>query len=238
MIKNIFENLTVLILCGGKGERLKPITKTIPKPLVKIRNKEILSYIIDHLRSYGLNDIIIASGYKHAMIKKFFLKKYKNCNIKIINSGTNTEIIKRISEALKFSKKDILICYGDTLADINIKKLYKFHSASNYPVTMSSYEIKSNFGILDIRKNDSVVSYKEKPSLNIWFNIGYFIFNQKVFDLFSKFKKFEFLLKYLVEKSKIKSFKHRGLHITINSIKELDSARKTVREFEKKIKIK
>ena len=48
MIKNIFKNLTVLILCGGKGERLKPITKTIPKPLVKIRNKEILSYIIDH----------------------------------------------------------------------------------------------------------------------------------------------------------------------------------------------
>ena len=102
--------MKVVLLAGGFGTRISEYTKTIPKPLVKIRNKEILSYIIDHLRSYGLNDIIIASGYKHAMIKKFFLKKYKNCNIKIINSGTNTEIIKRISEALKFSKKDILIC--------------------------------------------------------------------------------------------------------------------------------
>ena len=62
------------------------------------------------------------------------------------------------------------------------------------------------------------------------------IFSKKIFNLFKKFKKFEFLLNYLVKNSKIKSFKHKGLHITINTLKELEEANKEVGDFEKKFK--
>ncbi len=233
---NINSNLTALVLCGGKGERLYPITKKIPKPLVKLKKKEILSYLIDHLRYCGIKDIIIASGYKHKLLKNFVRKKYKSKNIKIINSGINTEIIKRVEKILKYSKNNLLICYGDTLANINIKKLYKYHTLHKYPVTISSFQVKSNFGILKINKNNIINSYIEKPYLNIWFNIGYMIFSKKIFSFFSKFEKFELLLKYLVKKSKIKTFKHRGLHITINTLKELEEANREVGDFEKKIK--
>ena len=234
--QNIKSNLTALILCGGKGERLKPITKKIPKPLVKLKKKEILSYLIDHLRFNGINDIIIATGYKHNLLKKFILKKYKSKGIKVINSGIKTEIIRRIEKVKKFSKNNLLVCYGDTLADIDIKKLYQFHKLHSYPATISSFQVKSNFGILKIKKNNTISSYIEKPFLNIWFNIGYMIFSRKIFNLFKKFNKFEFLLKYLVKNSKIKSFKHKGLHITINTLKELEEANKKVGDFEKKFK--
>ena len=233
---SIKENLTALILCGGKGERLHPITKKIPKPLVKLKKKEILSYLIDHLKFCGVKDIIIASGYKHKLLKNFVLKKYKSDNIRIINSGINTEIIKRVEKILKYSKNSLLICYGDTLANINIKKLYKFHNAHKCPVTISSFQVKSSFGILKIKKNNMIKSYIEKPLLNIWFNIGYMIVSKKIFSFFSKFDKFEILLKYLVKNSKIKSFKHKGLHITINTLKELEEANREVGNFEKKIK--
>lgn len=233
---NINNNLTALVLCGGKGERLHPITKKIPKPLIKIKNKEILSYLIDHLQYCGIEDIIIASGYKHRLLKNFVERKYKSKKIRIINSGIDTEIIKRLKKTKKHSKKNLLICYGDTLANINIKKLYKFHNSHKCPVTISCFQVKSNFGILKISKNNIINSYIEKPFLDIWFNIGYMIFNKKIFSYFSKFEKFEFLLKYLVKKSKIKSFKHRGLHITINTLKELEEANKEVGDFEKKIK--
>ncbi len=229
-------DLTALILCGGKGERLYPITKKIPKPLIKLKNKEILSYLIDHLKFCGVKDIIIASGYKHKLLKKFILKKYKSKNIRIINSGINTEIIKRIEKILKYSKSNLLICYGDTLANIDIKKLYKFHNSHSYPATISSFQVKSNFGIFNIKKNNTINSYVEKPFLNIWFNIGYMIFSKKIFSFFSKFSRFEILLKYLVKNSKIKSFKHRGLHITINTLKELQEANREVGDFEKKNK--
>ncbi len=235
-MKNIDKKLSVMILCGGKGERLRPITKNLPKPLIKIKKKEILSHIIDQIKSFKLKDIFIASGYKHHLIKKFFLKKHKDCNINIIYSGIDEDIIKRIQSIIKYSNENLLICYGDTLADININQLYKFHINKKFPVTMSSYELKSNFGIIDIDKTYKIKRYNEKPSLNVWFNIGYIIINKSVFKDIFRFKKFEFFLKYLVRNSMIKSYKHKGLHITINTIKELEEAKKLVVKFESSIK--
>ena len=101
---------------------------------------------------------------------------------------------------------------------------------------MSSYELKSNFGIIDIDKTYKIKRYNEKPSLNVWFNIGYIIINKSVFKDIFRFKKFEFFLKYLVRNSMIKSYKHKGLHITINTIKELEEAKKLVVKFESSIK--
>ena len=137
---------------------------------------------------------------------------------------------------LKYSKENLLVCYGDTLADININRLYKFHIKNNFPATISSYEMQSNFGILDIDKKNKVNKYREKPSLNVWFNIGYIIINKSIFIKLFKFNKFEFFLNYLVKNSMVKSFKHKGLHITINTVKELDEAKNLVGKFEKNIK--
>ena len=64
-ISNFKKNLTVLILCGGKGLRLRPLTKELPKPLIKIKNKTILENIIDYLKKNDVNDFIIATGYNN-----------------------------------------------------------------------------------------------------------------------------------------------------------------------------
>ena len=64
-------NIQTLILCGGKGERLRPFTDDLPKPLVEINNKAILGYIIDNLLTFDITNIIIASGYKSEMITKY-----------------------------------------------------------------------------------------------------------------------------------------------------------------------
>ncbi len=76
-INFIKKNLTIIVLCGGKGERLKPLTNNTPKPLIKINNETILFRILKHLIYYKLNHFIIASGYKSEKIKKF-IKKKKN----------------------------------------------------------------------------------------------------------------------------------------------------------------
>ena len=74
MTLNITEfkkNLTVIILCGGQGQRLRPLTSEVPKPLVKIKNRAILEYIINHLLKFNVRNIVIASGYKNKII--FFI---------------------------------------------------------------------------------------------------------------------------------------------------------------------
>jgi NDP-sugar pyrophosphorylase family protein len=69
------KNLTVIILCGGKGQRLKPLTSEVPKPLVKIKNMSILEYNINHLLKFNVRNIVITSGYKNKLIKEFINKK-------------------------------------------------------------------------------------------------------------------------------------------------------------------
>ncbi len=63
--------MKVLILCGGKGERLRPFTDDIPKPLIEINNKPILGYVIDHILAFGIDEIIIAVGYRSNKIQEY-----------------------------------------------------------------------------------------------------------------------------------------------------------------------
>ena len=99
------KNLTVLILCGGKGLRLRPLTKNTPKPLIKVNNKSILENIIRYFLKFKINDFIIATGYKHNVIYKFIKKKFKNLNIIKIYTGLNSDIIERIYKSSEYSKK-------------------------------------------------------------------------------------------------------------------------------------
>ena len=225
-ILKLKKNLKFLILCGGKGLRLRPLTKELPKPLIKIKNKTILENIIDYLKKNGVNDIIIASGYKHQIINKFIKRKYKNSKIKTLYSGVNSDIVHRIKKLSKYSKKYLLVCYGDTLIDINLNKYIRFYLSNKNKVTVASFQLESSFGIFDIIKKNQIINFREKPSLNIWFNVGFFIFNENNFNLFNKFNKFKNLLKFLSKKKLMKAYKHFGKHITINTLAELEKAKK------------
>ena len=232
MIINEFKNnLSVLILCGGKGLRLRPLTKNLPKPLIKINKKTILENIIHYFIRYKVNNFIIASGYKNQLINKFIKKKFQRNNIKIVCTGLNSDIITRLKKSSEYSKNYFLICYGDTMVDINLNKYIKFYQSNNEKITMASYQLKSNFGILNIGNNNNVLNFKEKPILDIWFNVGYFIFSKDKFRYFEKFKKFRNLLGFLARNRLMKTYKHKGKHITVNTVQELEEAKHQIKKF-------
>jgi len=228
-ISKIKDSLSVIILCGGEGQRLMPLTRKMPKPLIKIRNKAIIEYIISHFKKFKISKIIIASGYKNKLIKNFFKKKNKK--IKIINTGLNTSIIGRIKKIENHLEKNIILCYGDTLVDINLNKLINLYAKDRTKFLVSSYELKSSFGILSTSKKNFVTKFKEKPKLGIWFSVGYFLFSKSYFKDLKKFNKFENFLTYLVKKKNLKTFKHKGKHITVNTITELEEAKTEITKF-------
>jgi glucose-1-phosphate cytidylyltransferase len=225
------ENLSVIILAGGKGQRLRPLTRKTPKPLIKIGNKALLEHIIRHLFNYNIKNIIIATGYKHKLIKEFVNKKYKNNNLVVYNTGISSDILMRIKKTSIRTKEYILVCYGDTLIDINIDKLIKFYLKNKNKMIMSSYQLNSDFGILAINKNNLITKFEEKPKLNIWFNVGYILFSSNKFEYFNKFKTFKDMLKLSAKKKIMKTFKHYGKHITINTLTELDKAKQLIKKF-------
>ena len=230
-ISELKNNLSIIILCGGKGLRLRPITKDLPKPLIKINNKTILENIVQYFLKYNIDNFIVPTGYKSKLIKNFIQKKFKNKNIKVIYTGANSDILLRLNKSLKYSKKYFIVCYGDTLVNIDLNKYLNFFLKKKNKIVMASYQLKSNFGILNIKKNQTVIGFKEKPKLDIWFNVGYFIFSLQNLKYFKKFKKFEYLIKFLARKKLMRAYKHSGSHITVNTIEELEQAKKQIKKL-------
>jgi len=217
-----------ILLCGGKGERLRPITKKIPKPLAIIGGETILGHQLKYLNNEGITDFILATGYKSELIEKYVENNFNNLNIKIINSG-DVDIMIRLKKCIPYINDDCLVCYGDTLANVDINALYQFHIKNNSKITVTSYQLKSQFGILDIDSKGLVSRFREKPKLDAWINIGYIIINNNILQ--NELDSFKDFISSLARLGHLFSYKHNGLHITVNSLTELKQAEKNIKNF-------
>jgi|APSaa5957512535_1039671.scaffolds.fasta_scaffold87881_2 NDP-sugar pyrophosphorylase family protein len=219
-----------IILCGGKGERLRPITDDIPKPLVKIHEKPILHYVIEHLKKYNITNIHIASGYKSSVIKKYFIDTHCDAEIAIYDSG-DVDIIKRLQDILLAVNNDVVIMYGDTISDVDINKLINSHNKSAKEMSMTVWPLKIPYGLVEIDDNDIVRSFVEKPTLDKWINIGYFYINKSCRKTIYEFDSFETFLFESANAKSINAYKHKGLHITVNTLSELEDAKKSINKI-------
>jgi len=176
--------MQVVILCGGKGERLREHTEAIPKPLVEIGNKPILWHIMKIYSHYGYNDFILCLGYKGEKIKEYFNNENnENWNIELVDTGLDTNTGGRIKKIEKYiENNDFLATYGDGVSDINIKELVEIHKKHGKIATMTCTSLRSNYGIVDIDDNNLAIGFKEKPFMNMWINGGFFVFNKKIFN--------------------------------------------------------
>jgi len=168
----------VLILAGGFGTRLSEETDLIPKPLVKIGGKPILWHIMKLYSAFGYNDFVILLGYKGHMIKEYFANSNENnWDINFLDTGQKTDTGGRIKRAaLHIDNQTFMLTYGDGLANIDLNKLISFHESHDGLATMTSVQLASRFGILEIGNEERVTQFKEKPKENeAWINGGFFI---------------------------------------------------------------
>jgi len=219
------QDLTILILCGGKGERLRPLTHNLPKPLIEVNSKPILSYIFDHLTGYGFNNFIIGTGYKSQKIEQYLEKAKPTFKYKTINSG-DVDIIERLKDTSGYIKQDFMILYGDTISDVDINSLIKFHGSHKNPITMTVWPLRTEFGVVDLSPDNEVIEFQEKPELGKWINIGYFYCKHEILDMIADYQTFEDFLYAASEQRIISAYKHKKNHLTINNLSELDKAEK------------
>ncbi len=167
--------MKVIILAGGLGTRLAEYTKSIPKPMIKVGGLPIIHHIILHYKKFGLRSFIIASGYKAKIIKKYFKKKLKDLDIKVINTGLKTMTGGRIKKLKKYlNNETFLLTYGDGISNVNITKLIKFHKKNKKLATLTAVRPPARFGAIKISKN-TVKVFKEKSKIDEgWINGGFF----------------------------------------------------------------
>jgi len=217
--------MKVVILAGGKGTRISEYTRDIPKPMIRIGGKPILSHLIEYFQSYKFKEIIIATGYKSNVIKNYYRSKKKFTNVKIVNSGKNTMTGGRILRLKKyFNKNDnFLLTYGDGISNVNLNKLKKFHLRHKKLATVTAVRPAIRFGELNVGKKNIVKKFEEKPQLKSgWVNGGFFILNYKVFN-FIKGDKMLFErqpMEKLAKKKNLIAFKHKGFWKCVDTLKD------------------
>ena len=215
--------MKVVILAGGLGTRLSEYTKKIPKPMVKIGKIPILVHIIKHYMKYGLNDFIIAGGYKYSIIRNYFKKKkIKKANIRVINTGLNTLTGKRLKYLENMLTETFMLTYGDGLSNIDINKLYNFHKKNKKKITITAVHPPARFGELEIKGN-LVQKFKEKPQLQKgWINGGFFVIEPSFLNLIGN--KNEMLergpINRAVRKKNLVAFKHDGFWFCMDNLRD------------------
>jgi len=213
--------MQLLILCGGKGTRLKPLTDHKPKPLLEVLGKPIIEYQLDFFKRHGIKDILLCTGYKHELFEKKF-PGLEQC-IEKEKLGTAGAI----KNAEKFIKDDFIVTNGDNIFSFNFQKMEKMFSTVNNPLLALS-QLISPYGVIDM-EGDRVVQFREKPLLKLWINAGITIFNYDSLDYFPKVGMIEYdVYPKLVKDRKLFGFKMRegSFWLAIDSVKDLEAAKK------------
>jgi glucose-1-phosphate cytidylyltransferase len=224
----------MIILCGGRGKRMGKITDTIPKPLIKIKNKPIIEHKIRYYKTQGVQNFIFCLGYKSRQLKKFLLKK--TINSIYHDAGLHAGILKRIFLVKENITDNTIISYGDTLAKINFKDLIKKHESSKCLMTIVAAPIQNPFGLINWDQKGKVVDFKEKPILNHF--IGYSVINPNFFNKVNKRimnlkngKGIIEAIKYLIRIKQVNIYKFNKLQITIISQDELKYAKLNYKKY-------
>ena len=214
--------MKVVILAGGKGTRLSEYTKILPKPMIKIGSKPILEHIINYYMKFGYRDFIIASGYKHKIIRNYFKNKKKFVNIEVVNTGVETLTGLRLKKLKNKLKQTFMLTYGDGLANINLKKLLNFHKKSKKLITLTAVHPPARFGELSIKKQ-TVTKFEEKPQLQKgWINGGYFVVEPKFLEFIENknvMLERSPLIK-AVNKKKLGAYKHEGFWFCMDTLRD------------------
>lgn len=159
--------MKAIILAGGRGKRLRPITDYIPKPLVPIKNIPIIEWQLKYLKKFGVDEVIICTGYKQEMVENYL--DVKKLGIKIKYSIEKTPLgtggaIKKAGKLIK--EKSFFVINGDTITNIDLKKLSKKQNS------IASIELQTKFGILET-SNGKIINFKEKKEIpDTWMNAG------------------------------------------------------------------
>ena len=167
--------MKAIILAGGRGKRLRPITDYVPKPLIPIKNIPIIEWQIKYLKKFGISEVIICSGYKTEMIENYL--KNKKLGIKITFSIENKPLgtggaIKKAGKKIK--DKSFIVINGDIITNIDLKKLLKKENS------IASIQLKTNFGILQTDK-DKIIKFDEKKEIkDTWMNAGIYHLEGKI----------------------------------------------------------
>lgn len=226
--------MKAIVLAGGLGTRLRPLTDKTPKPLLPIKGKPTMQYAIENLKKHGIFDITLAISFFADKIKEYFGDGHQlgvNLSYSIEKEPLGTG--GAVKQAAEQAGDEFVLIWGDNLMDVDIGQMTKQHQNNDGLITMAltPREDVENFGVATL-DGDKIIGFMEKPkreqSPSNLINAGAFVINKKALDIlpvgFSMIEKqcFEILAK----KGQAYGFKHEGQWFPTDTLEKYEKANK------------
>jgi len=183
-LSDALKDVTLVIMAGGKGSRLYPYTKILPKPLIPIGNITITERIIDSFRRYGCNKVIMVLNYKANMIKAYMSELEKDYSIdfvtedEFLGTGGGLKLVK------EYVNSTFFVSNCDTLINADLECVYRTHLMNQNKITFvcSMKDIVIPYGVIKTCEDGKIFSMKEKPEFSFLVNTGLYMMEPEVLD--------------------------------------------------------
>jgi len=221
--------LDVVIMAGGRGDRMRPLTDSIPKPLLKIGDKPILEHNIDRLIDFGLDDFHIAVKYLGEQIENYFGDgSNKSINIDYIRESTPLGTIGAVALVEGFSSQHLLIINSDILTNIDYEDFYKNFIEEDAAMAVASipYKVNMPFAVLET-DGSRILSFREKPVYTHYASAGIYLIKRNLLNMIPGGKHFhatELMDAVIAEGKKLIHYPILGYWIDIGRIEDFERA--------------
>jgi dTDP-glucose pyrophosphorylase len=226
--------LDVVFMAGGRGERLRPLTDKVPKPMLKIGEKPILEINLEHTSKFGIRNYFICVKYLHEIIEEYFGSgEQKWGNLKYILEDEPLGTIGAITKIKEFKHDDILLMNADLFTDIDIDIFYENFKRENADMSIASipYRVDVPYAVFDIEK-DQIKGFKEKPTYTYYSNAGIYLFKKDIIKYIpdNKFFNATDLIEVLVNKKlKVTRFPILGYWIDIGKPEDFNKVQEMMK---------
>lgn len=226
--------IDAVIMAGGKGERLRPLTDTTPKPLLPVGDKPIIEHNINRLINYGIDDFWITLRYLGQKIQDFFGSgQERNVSFAYVWESEPLGTIGSVSTIDNFRHDHILVTNSDILTNLDYENFFLEFVASDADLSVVTipYNVSVPYAVLET-DNGHVVSFKEKPTYTYYSNGGIYLMKKKVLDLLPKrqfYNATDLMEKIMANGGKVHSYPMRGYWLDIGKPEDYKKAQQDIK---------
>lgn len=177
--------ISALIMAGGKGERLRPMTLTTPKPLLTIEGKAIIDYNIEALAEVGVDNVVVSTAYLAEQLDEHFAQLVAGIKVETIREEQPRGTIGALADAMDMLKNEtLLVMNSDLLTDISLEEMYMRHKQEEADITVAAipYTVSVPYAILST-EGSCITSLREKPTYSLYANGGIYMMTKKVAEI-------------------------------------------------------
>lgn len=237
-LKTTLLPVDAVLMAGGKGARLRPLTNNTPKPLLKVGEKPIIEYNIDRLAKVGVNTVYLSINYLGEQLESYFGDgTEKNMSIKYIRETKPLGTIGSVMLVDDFQNEEIIVMNSDLLTNIDFADFYKaFKEAdADMAVASVSYHVDIPYAVLETDETQKVQSLKEKPRYTYFSNAGIYLLKTKILEMIPKDEFFDIttLMDKVIEMDrKLITYPINGYWLDIGRMEDYKKAQEDIKHIQ------